>query len=42
MTTPLLRLTCTAGAQSNVRFSQSVQKAASLSSDDLQVVTLDF
>jgi len=41
---PPLRLTCTAGAHSNVRLSESVQKPAaqSVSSDDLQVVTLNF
>jgi hypothetical protein len=39
---PLLRLTCTSGAQSNVRLSESVQKPRTISSDDVQVVTLNF
>jgi hypothetical protein len=40
---PLLRLTCTSGAKSNVRLSESVQKPRTISSDDdLQVVTLNF
>jgi hypothetical protein len=40
---PLLRLTCTAGARSNLRLSESLQKPArTMSSDDLQVVTLNF
>jgi hypothetical protein len=40
---PPIRLTCTAGAQANVRFSESVPKPApTVSSDDLQVVTLNF
>jgi hypothetical protein len=39
-----LRLTCTAGAHSNVRLSEAVQRptAQNVSSNDLQVVTLNF
>lgn len=39
---PMLRLTCTSGAQSHVRLSESTQKPRTVSSDDLQVLTLNF
>ena len=39
---PTLRLTCTAGANSNLRLSKSVQPATLVGSDDVQVITLNF
>ena len=40
---PTLRLTCAAGASSNLRLTQSVQTPATLTGlDDIHVVTLNF
>jgi hypothetical protein len=40
---PALRLTCTAGAQSNLRLSESIQSPAeTVSADGLQIITLNF
>jgi hypothetical protein len=42
-TAPTLRLTCTAGANANLRRSESVEKpAAIVGSDDIHVITLNF
>jgi hypothetical protein len=40
---PALRLTCTRGANSNLRLSEPIQSPAeTISSDSLQIVTLNF
>jgi hypothetical protein len=40
---PTLRLTCAAGANANLRLSESVQRPTALvGSDDIHVITLNF